>query len=479
MGKRDFKYDELMKAARKKMRVSPFNKVQEFAGTIWKRIKSIKDDSEFEKAFNLEMRKLAETSEKGTVKSFFAPAGKSKQTSESPSTATSSSAQPPSATQPEILEVINLEETSSDHAISLDELSEQDCDEAARGSGNSSLVIPERECPSEKANVDRLQVINNELDVLEDIFSRGRGTPTNNENYNKLKQEKSAIQIKLKRLRRDRVTQKERRGKQKQVIEGNPDIGKALKISTRVGRPSVVESSQPDLIKHIVDIVEHNSMAHERRHNDTLKTVTTLDDLKSALLVKGIDIARSTLYYYIQPPSFKSIDGRKHVLTAPVRLLRAQNDKRKDHIDRYFAKATIDNMKEMASMMGRRAVGCISQDDKARVDLGRTAAKVQKPILMHLDYKVQMSDHDFVAGPGLKLIPSVYSGLMIKENGFGVKEAVTYSGKFEINSIFQFSFQLSFSHRSDFSHDQVRQALQIDRIQSCKRFRYLAQHTGV
>lgn len=68
MGKRDNKYDELMKAARNKMRVSPFNKVQEFAGAIWKRIKSIKDDSEFENAFNAEMRKIAGFPEKGTVK---------------------------------------------------------------------------------------------------------------------------------------------------------------------------------------------------------------------------------------------------------------------------------------------------------------------------------------------------------------------------------------------------------------------------
>lgn len=57
-----------------------------------------------------------------------------------------------------------------------------------------------------------------------------------------------------------------------------------------------------------------------------------------------------------------------------------------------------------------------------------TAAKTQAPILMHLDYKVRLPDHDWMVGSRHKLTPSVYAGIVIKEDCMGIKEAVTHSG---------------------------------------------------
>lgn len=52
-----------------------------------------------------------------------------------------------------------------------------------------------------------------------------------------------------------------------------------------------------DLIKHvIIDIVQHNTMAHKGRDDDVLKTITSFDDLKSAISNRGIETARSLLY---------------------------------------------------------------------------------------------------------------------------------------------------------------------------------------
>ena len=48
--------------------------------------------------------------------------------------------------------------------------------------------------------------------------------------------------------------------------------------------------------------------------------------------------------------------------------------------------------------MGPKAVTFISNDDKARVALGLAAAKLQAPVLMHLDYRVRLLDHSFVVG---------------------------------------------------------------------------------
>ena len=46
-------------------------------------------------------------------------------------------------------------------------------------------------------------------------------------------------------------------------------------------------------------------------------------------------------------------------------------------------------------------------DDKAKVPFGLPAAKKHVPLLMHLEYKVLLPDHDFTVGAQHKLIPSV------------------------------------------------------------------------
>lgn len=47
----------------------------------------------------------------------------------------------------------------------------------------------------------------------------------------------------------------------------------------------------------------------------------------------------------------------------------------------------------------------LSQDDKARVVIGLAAANKQAPILMHVEYKVSLPDHDWVVAQRHKLIP--------------------------------------------------------------------------
>jgi len=61
---------------------------------------------------------------------------------------------------------------------------------------------------------------------------------------------------------------------------------------------------------------------------------------------------------------------------------------------------------------------CLSQDDKAKVNIGLVAANKQSPMLMHLDYRVQLPDHDFVIAAKHKLIPSVYAGISNFQSGF-------------------------------------------------------------
>jgi hypothetical protein len=51
-------------------------------------------------------------------------------------------------------------------------------------------------------------------------------------------------------------------------------------------------------------------------------------------------------------------------------------------------------MIDLASIFGNDCIFYLSQDDKYKVPLDSPAARVQAPILMHLDYLIRLPDHD-------------------------------------------------------------------------------------
>ena len=69
-----------------------------------------------------------------------------------------------------------------------------------------------------------------------------------------------------------------------------------------------------------------------------------------------------------------------------------------------------------------------SQDDKAKVPIGLTAASKQAPMFMHMEYQVTLPDHDFVVAPKHKLIPSVIGDMKLVKSKDLTNDAVTYSG---------------------------------------------------
>lgn len=121
-------------------------------------------------------------------------------------------------------------------------------------------------------------------------------------------------------------------------------------------------------------------------------------------------MSKSFVYYHLQAKRGNTIDGKRHVKTVPVRLRKATNDLHSSHPDQWFCRATIRGLDELASFLGPQDVARLSQDDKARVPLGLTAAKKQSPMVMHLLYPVRLADHDWVIAPKHKLIPSVIAG---------------------------------------------------------------------
>ena len=165
----------------------------------------------------------------------------------------------------------------------------------------------------------------------------------------------------------------------------------------------------------------------------------------------GFSIKRSGVYLRLIPRRSNSLQGQRHVQTLPVRLISAQNDQYAKHIDGPFCTATIRQLEEIASLLGPKEVCFLSQDDKCRVPLGLTTAHNQSPLLMHVQYRVQLPDHDWVVAERHKLIPSVYAGIDIQPNGFGKRDAVGYSGPTYIAiRSGKHSSSTAFSHALDF-----------------------------
>lgn len=201
-------------------------------------------------------------------------------------------------------------------------------------------------------------------------------------------EKKQALEKTIKRLASEQQRKQKSRLAFKRTIDevsaDNPAVGKRLKKHARqqIGRPSL-EDDQPELLKTIVDITCVSAGADARRHSEMLTCCKTLDDLHEKLLEHGFSISRSGTYFRFLPRNSTTMEGKRHVTTVPIKLVRAANSARKEHADAHFAAATIAYMKDLATMMGKKCVFFLSQDNKARVLLGMTVANKQSPILMH------------------------------------------------------------------------------------------------
>ena len=113
------------------------------------------------------------------------------------------------------------------------------------------------------------------------------------------------------------------------------------------------------------------------------------------------------------PKNSRTIEGKRHVYAAPVKLFKAQNSKHASHVSTKFARSSIKALEEIATILGPEEVAFHSMDDKAKVPIGITAAEKQTLLLIHMEYQVTLLDHDFVVGSRHKLIPSVAGDMKV------------------------------------------------------------------
>ena len=203
----------------------------------------------------------------------------------------------------------------------------------------------------------------------------------------------------------------------------HPEFAQVLKLRDTVGRPRI-ECDNPGILETMLEIATIGSACGDKRREDIFRTVKTLDQLTEALHGLGYAVKRGAVYLRLIPRYQNSIEGRKHVQTLPVKLVRPQNNLRKGHPDRMFAAETSKAADDIARFLGPDAVAHITQDDKSSVPIGRTAAKKQAPMLMSMRVRVRLPDHDFAVGSRHLLCPSVMAHCKIDP-----VKGVTYSGE--------------------------------------------------
>ncbi|KAJ8680486.1 hypothetical protein QAD02_016273 [Eretmocerus hayati] len=167
--------------------------------------------------------------------------------------------------------------------------------------------------------------------------------------------------------------------------------------------------------------------ADEWRRCTTIRSCKTIDDLSDELDSLGFHLSRSGLYLRLQPRSFGTTERKRHVITVPVILFRSRNNARKMHQNGKFCATSIMSVQQIISALGLKLVIVVSQDDKSKIYLGLAAAKLQAPILMHMEYKLTLPDHGSVVASHHKLIPSVYAVLTIADDRIGDLKSVGYS----------------------------------------------------
>ena len=236
------------------------------------------------------------------------------------------------------------------------------------------------------------------------------------------------LKKKLKQLKQSRQRSQKHRKDQKRKLDSLDEVTRKKVTGKGIptpGRPQKYDNSE--LIEAICRIAIPGSAAHERRRNEVIRTVKSLDQLTEALHQEDYDLKRSSVYLHLLPKNSRTIEGKRHVYTAPVKLFKAQNSKHASHVSTKFARSSIKALKEIATILGLEEVVFHSMDDKAKVPIRITVAEKQTPLLMHMEYQVTLTDHDFVVGSRHKLIPSVVGDMKVVKSKHLTNDGVTYS----------------------------------------------------
>ena len=325
-----------------------------------------------------------------------------------------------------------------------------DIDEPVTLTTSDENCNPTTRTPAQDAIKADLNTVNAKIASVSTIRKTVGLSPVLKTELDKWENEKEALEKKLKRKLNDQKAQiKAREKKAKKINALLAECDKSPEEITRnkAGRPRLEETGLQGLAEAIYKIVVPDGAADERRRTETVNTLRTVDNLRVALAVQGYHLSKTALYYRLLPANISHVDGKRPFSSVNVRLCKPQNTQRKGHPDGHFAMAMVKMAKDLANLFSEHPF-FLSQDDKARVPIGLPISKKQTALLMHLEYKVTLPDHDFPIGENHKLIPSVYAACLHDKDG-----TVSYSGPTHVAiRSAKHNHSSAESHIADFNH---------------------------
>ena len=220
-----------------------------------------------------------------------------------------------------------------------------------------SSSVPEKSklAPAQEKSAQSISQMESELIGFLTVENSGLITPEISKRKRKLQDQLEQEKKRLKSLKdgqaRSQKFRDTNRAKIIEVCEKIPEAGALLKVRKEPGRPRL-EEDQPDLLQVISSIASLSSGAHLRRRDETLRCCRTLDELHKQLKDFGFTISRSGTYLRLLPHHANSHEGKRHVKTVPVKLVKAQTSEHKSHEDTSFCNATVSAINCLASFSG-------------------------------------------------------------------------------------------------------------------------------
>lgn len=225
--------------------------------------------------------------------------------------------------------------------------------------------LKEVPAPKQQELQKELSQVKSDLVVLDGKRDMNMMTPDDHKEMSKKKQMLKDLGKKLTARKKATERQRKLRLKRKRAMD-DPKIrkklcGKEEGICGRPRKPNSTDTAEDELLKTITAIAITGSASDDRRRTEMIRTVKTLDDLTDELQKRGYELSRSAVYLRLLPRKSLSIEGKRHVKTAPVRLIRAQNTQHRNHPDTKFARSSIQSLEEIASLLGPEEVTFHSQ----------------------------------------------------------------------------------------------------------------------
>lgn len=212
---------------------------------------------------------------------------------------------------------------------------------------------PKNVTPAQSKTKKKIAYLEFELNAQRCAYDSGLAGDDIDKKIKKTKSDLEAERKLLKSQKRNAEYQAKHRKKQKirltEISEKNPEMVKKISNTETAGRPRL-EVDQPGIIEAIIKIAMFGSHVDERRRSQMIRSCRTLDDLHQALLKEGFQLSRSATYLRLLPRDSTTIQGKKHIKTAPVKLIRAVTDLHKSHPDQHFCTATIRFLEGLASL---------------------------------------------------------------------------------------------------------------------------------